>query len=374
MKRQFPQNKFRFYFLLVVIFLSVLTMAAPSQKAYAALFDTGSSSVIADIAEKSSPKVVWITTTYPAQEAAVPPDLKRYFPLDDFFNDRDQTPQSGLGSGFFYDEKGYILTNAHVVAGAKTIEVTLKDQKTPLSAKLIGIDQELDIAVIKVELKDKTPFLKLGDSDGARIGEWVVAIGNPYGLDHTVTVGIISAKGRPLVAGKGSGNYQSYENMIQTDAAINPGNSGGPLLNLKGDVIGINTAVNLAGQGLGFAIPINSVQDILKELMTKGKITRPWLGVNLIDIKALDARTRAYLGLNNKSEGVLIKPLKDSPAAKADLRNYDLVLEIDHQAVSKVDDFVKIIKKRKVGDKVNLLIMRNGDPIAVEVVLGEKPE
>jgi serine protease Do len=371
MMKQISQSKFRLY-LSVILTLLVMVTAGFSNRIFAAVDPMGSS-VVADIAEKCSAKVVWITTTYPAQESmATPPQFKQFFaPFGD--NEQDPTPPSGLGSGFFYDEKGYILTNAHVVAGAKTIEVTLQNQKTPLTAKLIGFDQVMDIAVIKVDLPDKVPYLTLGNSDKARVGDWVVAIGNPYGLDHTVTAGIISAKGRPLVAAKGSGNYQSYENMIQTDAAINPGNSGGPLLNLNGEVIGINTAVSATGQGLGFAIPINPVQEVLQELMTKGKITQAWLGVNLIDIRAVDAKTRAYLNLN-KVEGVLIKPLKDSPAAKADLRNYDLVTEINHKAISNPDDLVKIIRKLKVGDKVNLLILRNGNPMVVEVVLGEKPQ
>ncbi|MGE5582732.1 MAG: S1C family serine protease [Bacillota bacterium] len=355
-----PGRKYLLIFLLLLGF--VFTSAGSTVQVYAKPDPVGSTT-IADIVEASSPKVVWITTTYDRQE---------FQNQDFFFSQPKAAPSQGLGSGFFFKEGGYILTNAHVVAGAKSIEVTLKDEKTPLSAKLIGIDQELDIAVIKIDSSNKLTPLKLGNSETARVGDWVIAIGNPYGLDHTVTVGIISAKGRPVMAGKDAGAYQSYENMIQTDAAINPGNSGGPLLNMAGEVIGINSLVSATGQGLGFAIPINSVQEVLNELISKGKISRPWLGVNIIDIKALDSGTRSYLGLT-KSEGVLIVPLKNTPASKANLRPYDLVLEINHKPIANSDDFVKLIRQQKPGDKITLLIFRNGTLVSAEVVLGEKP-
>lgn len=225
----------------------------------------------------------------------------------------------------------------------------------------------MDIAILKLDSNQKHPFLTLGNSDTARVGEWVIAIGNPFGLDHTVTMGIISAKGRPIEVGTGI-----YQNMIQTDAAINPGNSGGPLLNLQGEVIGINTAVSTAGQGLGFAIPSNSVKEILNELMANGRIARPWLGVVLIDTKTLDSKTRNYLKIGN-SEGVLIRPLKDSPAAKAGLRQMDLLVEINHQPVSSPEEVIKYLRTYKVGDKISLLIQRDGKLATFEVILNEKP-
>jgi S1-C subfamily serine protease len=304
--------------------------------------------------------VVWIATTYKSSRAVITP-----------FGEMESTPSEGLGSGFFFEDKGYILTNAHVVQGAETIEVTLKDQKNPLPAQLIGIDQELDVAIIKIETSEKIQPLKLGDSEKARIGEWVIAIGNPYGLDHTVTMGIISAKGRPISTGGNSAG--NYDNMIQTDAAINPGNSGGPLLNLRGEVIGINTAVSSAGQGLGFAIPINTVKEVLNELKTKGKISRPWIGVNLTDIRAADPRIKSYLGID-KNEGVLISSvIRDTPASKAGLRRWDLIVEMDRQPVSSLEEFLKMVRQHKVGDKITLVIQRNENLTTVEVVLEEKP-
>lgn len=361
-----PKKRLFYLSLLLFVFLTLISFSFVTSAAAAATTpaktDLASSSIVADIAEASSPEVVWIETTYQNKQPYISP-------FGDF--EQQDTPSQGLGSGFFFDENGYILTNYHVVADADTIEVTLKDQKTPIAAKLIGYDKDLDVAVIKIDLPSKVPYLKFGDSDTTRVGEWVIAIGNPYGLDHTVTLGIVSAKGRPIFAGKGTGQSQSYDNMIQTDAAINPGNSGGPLLNLKGEVVGINTAVSATGQGLGFAIPINTVQDILSDLKTKGKVVRPWLGVSIIDISALDANTRGYLGVS-KTDGILIRQVvSDSPASKAGLKLNDVVLEINHQQVSNADDFVKYIRKQKIGDKVTLLVMRKGNLMTVEATLAE---
>ncbi|HEX3046479.1 MAG TPA: trypsin-like peptidase domain-containing protein [Bacillota bacterium] len=357
----FPKKGSKVYLTITLLLVFVFALSGFSSQTLAAP-STGQaiSTEIADITETASPKVVWITTTYQSRGTVITP-----------FGEMDTTPSEGLGSGFFFEDQGYILTNAHVVQGAETIEVTLKDQKTPLPAKLIGIDQELDVAIIKIETSDKIQPLKLGDSDKARIGEWVIAIGNPYGLDHTVTMGIISAKGRPISTG--GNNAGNYDNMIQTDAAINPGNSGGPLLNLRGEVIGINTAVSSTGQGLGFAIPINTVKEILNELKTKGKISHPWIGVGLNDIRAVDPRTKSYLGLD-KNEGVVITTVyRNSPASKAGLKRWDLILEMDRQPVSGLEDFLKMVRQHKVGDKVTLMIQRNENLTTVEVVLEEKP-
>jgi S1-C subfamily serine protease len=357
------RNSKKLVFVIIILTLvTVFTSLGFTGQVRAAGFDLSNSTIVSDIAEQSSPAVVWIITTYETQ------DTQR------FFSNQHKKEFQAQGSGFFFNENGSILTNAHVVAGAKTIEVILKDQKEPLSATLVGIDPDLDVAIIKVNLQNKTPFLKLGDSDKARIGEWVIAIGNPYGLDHTVTLGIISAKGRPLVAGDGANDSQSYENMIQTDAAINPGNSGGPLLNLHGDIIGINTAVSSTGQGLSFAIPINSVKGILNELITSGKVSRPWLGAYLVDLKLYNANFRAKFHLNDYTDGVLIGPVQNSPAAKAGLQDYDLIIQFNHQAVTDSNDLISYIKKQKVGDRVNLMVVRNGKQYSVDVILEEKPQ
>ena len=184
-----------------------------------------------------------------------------------------QVPIKGLGTGFVFRSDGYILTNEHVVSGADEIKVTFLDGRE-FEGKVIGSDTLTDIAVVKIEAQG-LPTISLGDSDAARVGEWIIAIGNPYGLSHTVTVGVLSAKGRPIAAGDSG---QEYENFLQTDAAINPGNSGGPLLNLEGEAIGINTAILPYAQGIGFAIPINMAKSILDQLITEGRVIRAWLG------------------------------------------------------------------------------------------------
>lgn len=362
-KSFFKNLFFVFCFTLVVtaVFLGINVIPAYA----ASKADLASSSVISHIAAESSPSVVWISTTYEAKKSP----LSLFGPM----GENAVPPSQGLGSGFFFDDKGYVLTNAHVVSGAKTIEVLLKDQKEPIKATLVGMDQELDVAIIKIDPPQKIPYLKLGDSNKTQTGDWVIAIGNPYGLDHTVTLGIISAKGRPLVAGGGS-NGQVYDDMLQTDAAINPGNSGGPLLNLDGEVIGINSAVSANGQGLGFAIPINKVKEILGELRNKGKVSRPWMGVALMDLKSVRADVRAYLGIQ-KTEGVLLQTIvDDSPAAKAGLKQYDVVLEIDHKTVEDSQGLIYAIRHHKVGDKVDLLVLRKGELMKVEVTLDEKPQ
>ena len=344
---------------MVLAFIFSLSASGSLDKTMAASNpDIVGSSIVADIAENSSPKVVWIETTYERQQMVFSP-----------FGDLGQEtiPSKGLGSGFFFNEKGYILTNYHVVEGAKSISVKLKDQKESIPATYIGGDQILDVAIIKIDSNQKTPFIKFGDSDKARVGEWVIAIGNPHNLDHTVTLGIISAKGRPITAN--SNNL--YEDMIQTDAAINPGNSGGPLLNIKGEVIGINTLV-ASGQGLGFAIPINTIQQNLKDLMEKGKLSHPWLGVGLRDFH-LDEDTRNYLNLEKNDVVMIVSPAKNGPAAKAGLRHYDVVLEVNHQEIESSDQLIKMIRKMKVGDKVTIRISRNGNLMAKEVVLDERP-
>ena len=356
-------RSFQVILLLMLLILSTIAFFNYSIPASAAASsDLVGSSIVADIAEASSPEVVWIETVFENKQMT-------FSPFGGF--GQETVPSKGLGSGFFFNDNGYILTNYHVVDGAKEINVKLKDQTESVSATYVGGDQILDIAIIKITPTKKTPFLKFGDSDKARVGEWVIAIGNPYNLDHTVTLGIISAKGRPITVG--GNNSNEYENMIQTDAAINPGNSGGPLLNIKGEVIGINTAVNSAGQGLGFAIPINTVQDNLKELMTKGKISHPWIGVYIIkDVQELNDETRNYLNIS-KNQGVIISPAKNGPAAKVGLRQYDVILEINHQPVTNSGEFIKMVRNFKIGDKISILVMRNGNLFTKDIELEERP-
>jgi len=355
-------RKFQAIFLVLLVICAISisgifdkTLAAPGA-------DIVGSSIVADIAEVSSPKVVWIETTYENKQLA-------FSPFGDFGS--EIIPSKGLGSGFFFNENGYILTNYHVVQGAKSITVKLKDQKDSIPATLVGGDQKLDFAVIKINTPQKTPYLKFGDSDKARVGEWVIAIGNPLNLDHTVTLGIISAKGRPITVGNNNSN-NFYDNMIQTDAAINPGNSGGPLLNIKGEVIGINSVVSTAGQGLGFAIPINTVQDNLNELLAKGKLIHPWLGISLVDVRDLDDDTKYKYDITT-NDGIMIIPTRNSPAAKAGLRPYDVLLKINDQPISSSEELIKLIRKMKVGEKITVLISRNENLLTKEVVLEDEP-
>lgn len=325
--------------------------------------------VIPDIVQRTSPAVVLIETTA---------EKKTRLNYDPFFNDpffreffggrlpfdsRTEVVR-GMGSGFIISRDGYILTNEHVVSGAEQIQVTIAGHDKPYKARIVGADHDLDLAVLKVDAGNNLPFLALGDSDKVRVGEWAIAIGNPHGLDHTVTVGVISAKGRPV-----SVQDRNYKNLLQTDASINPGNSGGPLLNLNGEVIGINTAVNAAAQGIGFAIPTSTVKPVLDTLITKGKLLRPWLGVY---IQTVTQDIASSLGLS-KPEGVLITSLVEGgPAYKAGLEQYDVILEIDKQKVSDTGALTAKVEKLQVGQKVNILVYRNGKYLLVPVVIGDK--
>ncbi|MDI3281422.1 MAG: trypsin-like peptidase domain-containing protein, partial [Bacillota bacterium] len=282
-------------------------------------------STFADVAERVAPTVVKIETEYqvPEDRFADNPFFNDPF-FRQFFRDfqRQHQRQGGLGSGFIFDERGYILTNEHVIRGADKIVVTIKDYDQPLPAKVVGSDFGLDLAVLKVEVpKGRTlPVATLGDSNQMRVGDWVVAIGDPYGQDWTVTAGIISAKGRPLTIPEEGGRPRQYRDLIQTDAAINPGNSGGPLINLRGEVIGINTAINAAAQGIGFAIPINTAREVLKDLMEHGQVVRAWLGISMYEITP-DLVEALRLPVK---EGVLIaEVVPNSPAEKAGLQPYD---------------------------------------------------
>lgn len=320
---------------------------------------------IADMVEKVSPSVVNIetrvvSTTYPNNPFFNDPFFREFF--GDEFNLPRQNVQKGIGTGFIISEDGYILTNQHVVDQASEIIVNVSGKE--YKAKVVGQDYEMDLAVLKIESKTKLIPLKLGNSDGIRVGEWVVAIGNPYGLDHTVTAGVISAKGRPL-----SIEGRIYKNLIQTDAAINPGNSGGPLLNTKGEVIGINTAVNAQAQGIGFAIPINTAKGVLDELIKKGKVIRPYMGVYL---QTVDKEIASYLNIE-PTGAIIAGVVSNSPAEKAGLRQYDVIISIDKEKVKTSEDVQSILSKKKVNDKVMLEIIRDGKTMLVPVTLAEKP-
>ncbi len=278
----------------------------------------------------------------------------------DFFKER-VVPQKGAGSGFIIESKGYILTNEHVVRGADEIKVTLKDGRK-LKGKVVGEDASLDLAIIKVDAKD-LPVINLGDSSKLRPGEWVVAIGNPYGFANTVTAGIISATGRTL---KDLGK----KNLIQTDTPINPGNSGGPLLNLKGEVIGINVAIVSGAQSIGFAIPVNAAKEVIDELIKEGKVIRAWLGVYMRDV---DEKIAAYLDLPI-AEGIVITDVaKDSPADKMGMQKYDIIRWVDENKVKSSSEIQEIVQKKKPGDRITIKVYREGKMKELKGKLTEKP-
>ncbi len=289
-----------------------------------------------------------------------------------FFGDRlpqQRSPrkfhQEGQGSGFIISEDGYILTNNHVVGDVDKITVVLKDERT-FSAKLIGTDPESEVALIKIE-GDHFPVLPMGDSGKLEIGDWVIAIGNPFGLSETVTVGVVSAVGRNNM------HIAAYEDFIQTDAAINPGNSGGPLINLDGQVIGINTAiVSESGgyMGIGFAIPINMARSIQEQLKKGGKVSRGYMGLYAQDV---DADMAEGLGLKEATGVVVATVEKGSPAAKAGVQLHDVILAINGKKIKSYDTFRNEVALLAPGSRARLDILRDGKSVELTVRLGERP-
>jgi serine protease Do len=274
--------------------------------------------------------------------------------------------QTGLGSGFIIDGNGTILTNYHVVDGAQKIAVTLSDGKH-YDAKVIGKDQKSDIAVIKIDAARDLPAVTFGDSDRLEVGEWVMAIGNPFGLDHTVTSGIVSAKGRHIGAGP-------YDNFIQTDASINPGNSGGPLINLRGEVVGINTAIfsqSGGNIGIGFAIPTNSVKELLPQLKDKGKVVRGYLGTT---VQKITPEIADSLGLKESRGALVAEVLKNSPAERAGVKVGDIIMEFDRKEIKDSVDLPPLVARVTPGTTVPLKILREGKELSLALTVGEMKE
>ncbi len=292
-------------------------------------------------------------------------------PFEDFFDQFEKyfgkrmprTPkQRSLGSGFIISKDGYIVTNNHVVAEADEIEVQLQDVEKPFKAKIVGRDPETDLALVKIDPKKDLPVLEFGDSDKAEVGDWVIAIGNPFGLDHTVTTGIISAKGRVIGAG-------AYDDFLQTDASINPGNSGGPLLTLDGKVVGINTAIIASGQGIGFAVPSSMAKKVINELREHKKVQRGWLGVSIQD---LDENTAKALGLD-EAQGALVANVNNGdPADKAGVETSDVILEVNDDAVEDAGALTRKIATLSPGEKAKLTVWRKGKKLSLTAVLGER--
>ena len=320
---------------------------------------------IQNIVKQTGSAVVKIETEVKVQSQANPFLSDPFF--RQFFGDQFKQQQGiakELGSGFIISKDGYIVTNNHVVASATKIDVYLTNRKEAYKAKLVGSDEQLDLAILKIDADDSLPFLEFGDSNKLEAGSWVIAIGNPYGLDHTVTVGVISAKGRPLNI-----NGNQFTDLLQTDASINPGNSGGPLINLQGKVIGINTAINAQAQGIGFAIPSSTVTQVLDQLMNQGKVSRPWLGIYM---QPITKELANYFGLQ-EPEGVLVSAvLEGSPAQKAGLKRGDIILEYNKKKMNDPDKLKQIVANAKIGEEVVILIYRDGKTIFVPVKIEEK--
>jgi len=329
-----------------------------------------------EVSKKVQPAVVNITTE---KTVTMKPwerfgdDFFKGSPFEDFFKGFGITPrekgkeykhkQRSGGSGVIVDKEGYILTNNHVIEGADKVKVRLNDGRE-FTATVKGQDSRTDLAVLQIKAKD-LPVASLGDSDNLEVGEWAIAIGSPFGLEHTVTVGVISAKGR---SGLGTGNYEDF---IQTDASINPGNSGGPLINIDGEVVGINAMIIQPGTGIGFAIPINMAKQILNDLIKQGKVVRPWLGISVQDLTAEIAEQFKV----KEKEGALVGQVYPGTGAeKGGLASGDIIKSVDDKAIKNVNELVKEILKKKVGQKVKLSIIRDGKEITLEVNLSTQPD
>lgn len=294
----------------------------------------------------------------------------RQNPFEDFFGpglDGDAPSegfqQKSLGSGFIIDREGYIVTNNHVVENADEIKVKTSNGKE-FDAKVVGRDPKTDLALIKIKGSQDLRPLTMGDSDAMKVGSWVVAIGSPFGLEQTVTAGIVSAKGRTIGAGP-------YDNFIQTDASINPGNSGGPLINTKGEVIGINTAIVASGQGIGFAIPVNMAKEVIPQLKENGKVTRGWLGVGIQEVTPELAKS---FDLREKKGALVSQVFKDGPADKAGIEQGDVILEFDKKEVADSKDLPRIVAATPIGKTVAVKIARNGRTMTKDVKVGEMEE
>jgi serine protease Do len=328
------------------------SMSAPTVRPAQLRGDSGS---FAKLAEAVTPAVINVSTGRKGATRS---------PVEDFSGDgAERAPRRGIGSGVIIDPSGVALTNAHVVGGATQVDVTMSDGTTH-RAKVVGADKKTDLAVLRLEGDGKKfPFLPLGDSNEVQVGDWVLAVGSPFGLQATVTSGIVSAKARQIGAGP-------YDDYLQTDAAINPGNSGGPLVNMRGEVIGINTAIVRGGSGIGFAIPASMAKQVSAQLVDTGKVTRGWLGVML---QPLTPDLAASFGADGKKGALISEVTPDSPAAKAGLKSGDVVLEVDGHKVENPGDLARAVGLAAPGRKTTVIVWRDKAQKSVDIVLGEAP-
>jgi Do/DeqQ family serine protease len=344
----------RFY--LFILLLACFSLNIQIQRAYGHEFDRESAVVKA--VRKVSPAVVNISSAYEVRKRANPfsgfgmdPFFDNFF--RDFFDPRFERrqKQTSLGSGVIIDGKrGLILTNAHVIQKTGTIKIVLMDERE-FEAQIVGADPDSDLAVLKIESEKKLPSIEMGNSDDLMIGETVIAIGNPFGFSHTVTTGVISAVNRSIRA-----DERIYHDFIQIDASINPGNSGGPLLNINGELIGINTAIYAKAQGIGFAIPISKANKIISDLILYGEVIQAWLGILVQD---LDAELAAYMNVPGK-KGVVIKSVETgSPAREAGLNNGDIILSIANKTIDSAGEYWATVKTVAAGDIVSAQIWKD---------------
>ncbi|MFP4531082.1 MAG: Do family serine endopeptidase [Desulfobacterales bacterium] len=325
-----------------------------------------------ELAENASPAVVNIRTVKTIEDGGRV--FRHFFPgprgqgdrFEEFFKrffdeDPREFKQKSLGSGFILDKNGYIVTNHHVIKDADEVQVKLKNGDE-YDAEIKGADSSTDLALIKIKADKNLPTLELGDSEALEIGQWILAIGNPFGLEHTVTAGIVSAKGRVIGAGP-------YDDFIQTDASINPGNSGGPLINMDGEVVGISTAIVAGGNGIGFAIPISMAKDIIGQLKQTGEVTRGWLGVGIQD---LDSELKDYYDVD---EGVLVTQVfPGDPADKAGIKPQDVILSVNGQSVDSARELSKVVADLSVGEAAKIKINRKGDIKTIKVDIAKRDE
>ena len=325
------------------------------------------------LARKLKPSVVNISTTMVVKQSQYfggrPSPFGEQDPFQEFWEKffGGEMPREfetkSLGSGVIINQEGYIVTNNHVIEGAKEILVTLANEKD-YQAEVIGRDKKTDLALIKIDSKEDLPVAPLGDSDRLQVGEWVIAIGNPFGLAETVTVGIVSAKGRVIGAGP-------YDDFIQTDASINPGNSGGPLFNFWGEVVGINTAIIATGQGIGFAIPINMAKEIVAQLKEEGRVIRGWLGVV---IQRVTSQLAKSFDLKDERGALVSQVFKDSPAERAGIKQGDIILEFDEKEIKDFGDLSRIAASTRPGKKIKVKVFRAGKTLTLEATVDEMKE
>ena len=366
----------------IFIVLMIMTVFYPAGLYYSAraedmLEQVGRTNMIAEISAETAEAVVLVSTErdisiserHPFHDD---PIFRFFFPeyFRDDERDRREDIRRGSGTGFIVDEEGYIVTNQHVIAGSDRIFVTMRGEENGADAEVVWADSSLDLAVLKIDRIENLTAVRLGDSDNIRQGDWAVAIGNPYGFEHTVTVGVVSALGRPIEVPTERGQIRHYSNLIQTDAAINPGNSGGPLLNIEGEVIGINTAVATRAQGIGFAIPINEVKFALEEIKEFGRVAQPWLGVYYREVTE---EIKEHFDLTTVGGVIVMDVIADSPAEAAGIKPYDIIREINRQEIVSGEEFADIIGSSREGERIMLRVIRDGTAQILFATIEQRP-